>query len=740
MRAGNIIEFFDDGDLLLGYITQVESIKSGSKTRENFKVLTEKNKITNITESKIINCENCTRITKYNQDEVLALLKELKAKRIALVNEIKLNEIWELLCLENKEYWSPAEIACAYFGDSSNNDLISALVRSLYTKTPYFKKKNDYFTLTDAGEVQKYFESKDKERKAAEENAAFLNNTGALFQKAFAPEAVSEFLAKYADRVEKIKNSFVFPENNSYSSFVKELQSGLYEACNIKLDPFKFLIKLGCFGENENFLLIKYGIKKEFSQGIIAEACELKNSEFISKYNESPFEQFLDELRSSKKRKFKDLERIDMTGIPTYTIDGERTVCCDDALSFKAYSNHSAFLAIHISDISEEITGSGKLDREAHQRATAIYMAEGKIDIFPDEISNVLFSLKEKEKRLTLSLAVWIENMEIVNWAFVPVIINVDRKCSYTEINEILKKFDDNFVETSDLNGIVDERLKFKAFELKMIREFFAGLRKKREEAGALNLFFPKLEMHAEKMEDGTYKITAEYEPDRESNNIVSESMILYNNMAANFLNENLVPAVFKSSKPFAAPELLSEYRAIAAEKGYDPVSAFKIKRSFPFVETDYKMNAYGLLGVNGYVQASSPVRRYMDIIIQRQIKSAVIYGKPAYSEEDIKQLQLYCENSLQAASEVEQESYYYWLYKYFDSISGSETGGTVVETYDDRARIELEKYYIHIIAPERVWGSFNIGQKVKVIIEGAEPRLRKLNFSIIKNAVNNAD
>ncbi|HPG58961.1 MAG TPA: hypothetical protein PKW98_14170, partial [Candidatus Wallbacteria bacterium] len=57
MKSGNIIEYIDDGNIVLGYILSVESVSAAGRKKENFRIVTEKNKITNITASKIINCE-----------------------------------------------------------------------------------------------------------------------------------------------------------------------------------------------------------------------------------------------------------------------------------------------------------------------------------------------------------------------------------------------------------------------------------------------------------------------------------------------------------------------------------------------------------------------------------------------------------------------------------------------------------------------------------------------------------
>ena len=44
-------------------------------------------------------------------------------------------------------------------------------------------------------------------------------------------------------------------------------------------------------------------------------------------------------------------------------------------------------------------------------------------------------------------------------------------------------------------------------------------------------------------------------------------------------------------------------------------------------------------LGIDVYTQVTSPIRRYPDIIMQRQIVSELVYGEAAYSEEELENL-----------------------------------------------------------------------------------------------------
>jgi exoribonuclease-2 len=81
-------------------------------------------------------------------------------------------------------------------------------------------------------------------------------------------------------------------------------------------------------------------------------------------------------------------------------------------------------------------------------------------------------------------------------------------------------------------------------------------------------------------------------------------------------------------------------------------------------------------LGIDVYTQVTSPIRRYTDIIMQRQIVSELLYGEAAYSEEEIENLYPRIEVGIRDKKTIERQRERYWLYKHLGHSKGGDRGG----------------------------------------------------------------
>ncbi len=97
------------------------------------------------------------------------------------------------------------------------------------------------------------------------------------------------------------------------------------------------------------------------------------------------------------------------------------------------------------------------------------------------------------------------------------------------------------------------------------------------------------------------------------SQEVVSELMITANHLSAVFLKDRGIPAVFRSQT-----EKISEEARELDDK--DPLFPVRIVRMLKPSRIMTYPEPHGSLGVDCYAQATSPIRRYTDLIVQRQI------------------------------------------------------------------------------------------------------------------------
>lgn len=130
----------------------------------------------------------------------------------------------------------------------------------------------------------------------------------------------------------------------------------------------------------------------------------------------------------------------------TFTVDGEDTTDRDDAISIKKIDNDTYQLGVHIADVSSFLQGKPLLKKEAEKRCSTIYLENGGVSMFPKEIVTDCLSLDEGKTRLAKSYFFDINNKgDIKNFKIENTLIKVDKNYSYEEADNLLAEdFSDN--------------------------------------------------------------------------------------------------------------------------------------------------------------------------------------------------------------------------------------------------------------------------------------------------------
>jgi ribonuclease R len=95
--------------------------------------------------------------------------------------------------------------------------------------------------------------------------------------------------------------------------------------------------------------------------------------------------------------------RKDLTDQTIVTIDPVDARDFDDAISLDRMANGHWMLGVHIADVSHFVQPKTPLDREAHDRATSVYLPDRVIPMLPEIISNNLASLQPDKVRYSMT-------------------------------------------------------------------------------------------------------------------------------------------------------------------------------------------------------------------------------------------------------------------------------------------------------------------------------------------------
>lgn len=614
----------------------------------------------NLPASRVVTVSRTKYPVDISRDDCIALLKDAADKRATLTRDIPLQDIWELASEEEQTSFPPDFLAELYFGGDLTDDQSAAFLRGVFTDRFFFKYKNEMVNVHTPEQVDQLRHQRQKEKEKEE-----ILTTGAEnLQTIMDGGNVSAEQWPDRDRILSWIADFVlFGSDAPESDMVRQL---LKKAnLNRPNDGYKLLVQAGVWQRDENIPLLKAEQPVNFNPDLMAHAASIA-------------EPTADQLLADPKRKdFRDLD--------IFTIDGASTRDYDDALHVERLDNGETLVGIHISDVSSFITPKDPLFSEAMERSTSLYFPEGQIPMMPRELSQGVFSLIKDRVRPAISFLVQLSpDGEILSSKIVPSVIQVKRQLSYTEVDRIM----DQDKELSLLNTVRQQ------------------LRLARAERGALLLSFPDVNIYVNKQGVVTLHLS---QSDSASRNLVSELMILANGVAADYLTAQEAPGLFRSQPPprkrliFGVRNSLQD---IACQRRF-------LSRG----ELTVHPKPHSGLGLNSYTTVTSPIRRFLDMVIQMQI-SNMIHGKGIlFSADECKNFAGTIQQKLGRANTVRQQRHRYWILRYLEGQVENMVSALVVSHGPKRINLLLLDCLFDIDLPPNPAFPVEPGDTVKVRI-----------------------
>ena len=167
--------------------------------------------------------------------------------------------------------------------------------------------------------------------------------------------------------------------------------------------------------------------------------------------------------------------------------------------------------------------------------------------------------------------------------------------------------------------------------------------------------------------------------------------MILCNSLLADFCTLHSIPVSYRSQLPLD----LSTLDPTATDKLTSPFDRFLITRSLAPAGVSVIPSPHAGLGVSAYIQATSPLRRYPDLVMQRQIGQYILTGNVPYEVANIGVIAQRGEEQLREINRIEEARKRYWFLKYLvQTRLGTDFIATVLENEPQRyALVKLDEY-----------------------------------------------
>ena len=349
------------------------------------------------------------------------------------------------------------------------------------------------------------------------------------------------------------------------------------------------------------------------------------------------------------------ISRIDLRTISFVTIDGEDAKDFDDAVYAEQSSQKDEWrILVSIADVSHFVKVNSYIDKEARHRGNSVYLPNYVIPMLPEELSNNLCSLKPNLDRACLTVEIILDKNGLKkSHSFYRSIINSKKRLTYNEVEHVIN------------NEFVDQNVKPDLLKvIKSLHDVYKILDKIREKRGALNLELPekKILFDEKGWPQDVKKVYGLI-----SNKIIEELMILANVAAAEEINKVTNESIYRSHEPPSQ----EKYRSLIDQIG-KPLSKILIgkvphpslmnkildeSKGFPEYETvnqsilrtqsqakyENKNKSHFGLALKNYVHFTSPIRRYADLLVHRQIIS--IINKKLVQVNENNDLKLICDH-----------------------------------------------------------------------------------------------
>ena len=337
--------------------------------------------------------------------------------------------------------------------------------------------------------------------------------------------------------------------------------------------------------------------------------------------------------------------RRDLRHLPTFTIDPPTARDFDDALSAERLDGGRTRVWVHIADVAAHVAPGSIVDREAHRRATSVYVP-GKVEpMLPEALSNDACSLRPGADRLAVTVELDFEGAKAVRQAFYRSTIRSDARLDYPQVDRVFagaERAEDPW-----------------AAPLEAAHAVARALGEVRAAKGALEVesVEPQFAFNVQGHVTGLVP-----EEQTESHQLIEHLMIAANEAVAGLLEDRALPALYRVHEPPDGARVHRLAEQLAAldvptpplpETLPGPEAAQAVGAVSRLVAQHVRATGHGSIGLTTlvlralkqayysaenrghaglrsarYCHFTSPIRRYPDLVVHRSLLAAVGAGE----------------------------------------------------------------------------------------------------------------
>ena len=477
----------------------------------------------------------------------------------------------------------------------------------------------------------------------------------------------------------------------------------------------------------------------------------------------------LEEAATAENRLRRPGKRLDLRKKFILTVDPASARDYDDAISLEVAPDGTRTLGVHIADVGFYVREGGALDREAAERGTSVYLVDKVIPMLPEQLSNGVCSLRPDEDRLCLSVFIDYDDAgRVLARRFARSKIRSKLRLNYEQALAIIEG---RPPEGLDVVPPEAEAL------LKGCAALATQLRQTRMKAGALDLDLPECQI----LLDSEGRMTGiKVDAYDISHQMIEECMVAANEAVAAELSNRGIHILSRLHEP-PDPTKMEDLASSLAALGFRPGDIRNPKNLSAFIASIadhplrsqahtlilrsmkralYSADEMGHFGLakHFYSHFTSPIRRYPDLILHRQLAAILDpqSGKAQPSQGYLRKMAVQCTEREQRADDAERALLEIKKYRYlkqaldegtgeeFDAVVAKVTnfglfvdlvdlqvGGLVHISSISRNYVQYDRFRDALSADGRTYA---LGDKVRVVVANVDFLQRKLDFALVRS------
>ncbi|KAI8150195.1 hypothetical protein BJV82DRAFT_662281 [Fennellomyces sp. T-0311] len=416
--------------------------------------------------------------------------------------------------------------------------------------------------------------------------------------------------------------------------------------------------------------------------------------------------------------------RREMKDVRVFTLEAANAEVLDNAFSVQKLGDDTYEVGVHVADVTHFIKPHSPLDKEARARSVRVELVHKSVPILPTVLTQQVTNLVPNEPRLTFSVVWKLSSAgKVLDTWFGKTIVKSCAKLSYEDAQKAINNEPLTSISEADIRSGVEQ-------DVRMLHAITQQLNESRRASGGMTQMRDELE----------FTFSSEYEPSsiaiksKDNTTLISKELLLLANQSVAQKISSQFPeqALLRRHAPPNERKIreLQEYATRYLGVPIDISSAKSIENTIESIEDqhvrkimsiivlktlqapkyfctgtlDIMKYSHYALSVPLFTHFTSPSRRFSDIIVHRQLETALTGEKRFYLDRDtVQKLAQHSNVKKEAALYAREQSHLLFLAVYLSKRGVRKpdaVNGDIIVVRKEAVVVAVSDQYFDVMIP----------------------------------------